>query len=361
MLGLTLLLCSPVFAQDATTAKIAALQESIAGTKAKKIEIHQALARTERQIGLISKKLPTTHQAYRQQTKTFAALVAQRQFYEAALEKERADLREQIFIAYLLSRQPSLKLWLNQQNPADIDRYLYDDRILSQVHLQSLKNFQRLSEALTATIQAQEQEGVALASTKQALEQEKAALKAEQAARYRILRVLDRSIHTDEQRLAILLKDKARLKKVIETHRSSPAVMVAQDNYFQDQAHRLPWPLRGHLVQAFHTPLLGGRILSNGWLIAAPLGTPIHAVYGGQVVFANWLRGFGFLVIIQNGKDYLTLYAHAQSLYVSEGDHVNQGELIATAGDSGGNTTPGVYFEIRDDGEPVDPKHWLKA
>jgi septal ring factor EnvC (AmiA/AmiB activator) len=95
-------------------------------------------------------------------------------------------------------------------------------------------------------------------------------------------------------------------------------------------------------------------------LIAAPKGTPVHAVSHGRVVFADWLRGLGLLLIIDHGDGYMTLYGHNQSVYKETGDWVQAGEVVASVGESGGSTRSALYFEVRADGKPVNPQAWLR-
>ena len=100
---------------------------------------------------------------------------------------------------------------------------------------------------------------------------------------------------------------------------------------------------------------------AQGLDILAPVGTPVHAVSPGQIVFSDWLRGFGLLVIIDHGNDYMSLYGNTEALYKTQGDLVEGGELIAEAGNSGGRQQPGIYFEIRHRGQPIDPEPWIKT
>lgn len=344
------LMCAPWL--FAVSSGVMTLKQSIATTEAQLDLTQEMLAKTEIQIGQIAKQLPPINQQYQAEQRVVLKLQQQQIAQEAAIRQEEVNLHQNMMIAYLLSRQPSIKLWLNQENPSDLDRYLYDDRLLSQSHLDALKKLKALYDQLQATLQTESAAAAQLAQTKTNLENTQAELTAQQIERQKILKELRHTLRYERVQLQVLLKDKARLTSIISTHHQAP-VGNALPN-------RLPWPVHGRVVQAFHAPLLGGRVLSNGWLIAAPVGTPVQAVAGGRVVFANWLRGFGLMVIIQHGKDDLTLYAHAQSLYVLEGDQVMPGEVVATAGDSGGNTISGIYFEIRRFGVPVNPRIWLK-
>ena len=125
---------------------------------------------------------------------------------------------------------------------------------------------------------------------------------------------------------------------------------------------KLPWPVDGRLVARYGTPRGGdARTKWDGVLIGASAGSQVHAVHGGRVVFADWLRGAGLLVILDHGNGYLSLYGHNQSLLKDAGDVVKAGEAIATVGNSGGQDTPALYFAIRQQGRPIDPAQWCRA
>jgi septal ring factor EnvC (AmiA/AmiB activator) len=102
-----------------------------------------------------------------------------------------------------------------------------------------------------------------------------------------------------------------------------------------------------------------GELRWEGWLISARAGTAVNAVHNGRVVFSNYLRGFGLLIILDHGDGYMTLYAHNQELLKDTGDWVQSSEVLARAGDTGGLAKPALYFEIRKKGKPADPKVWL--
>lgn len=125
---------------------------------------------------------------------------------------------------------------------------------------------------------------------------------------------------------------------------------------------KLPWPVNGRLVARYGTPRGGdARTKWDGVLIGASAGSQVHAVHGGRVVFADWLRGAGLLVILDHGNGYLSLYGHNQSLLKDAGDIVKAGEAISTVGNSGGQDTSALYFAIRQQGRPIDPAQWCRA
>jgi septal ring factor EnvC (AmiA/AmiB activator) len=122
---------------------------------------------------------------------------------------------------------------------------------------------------------------------------------------------------------------------------------------------KLRWPLRGRVAEKFSAGTGGGQV-SQGVLIAAKSGSEVHAVSHGRVVFADWLRGYGLLLIVDHGDGYMSLYGYNETLLKDVGDWVDAGTVVATSGDSGGRPTPGLYFELRYKGKAVDPSYWLK-
>ena len=127
---------------------------------------------------------------------------------------------------------------------------------------------------------------------------------------------------------------------------------------FKQQKGKLPWPTSGPFLATFGEPRKQGGLTWNGVLISAKHGTPVRAISHGRVAFADWLQGFGFITIIDHGEGYMSLYGHNETLVKQAGDWVDAGEVIATSGDSGGQPMPGVYFEIRSRGKPVNPSRW---
>ena len=120
-------------------------------------------------------------------------------------------------------------------------------------------------------------------------------------------------------------------------------------------------PLNGKISKRFGEKKKEDILASQGLEISAPAGTPVQAIHTGEVVFSDWLRGFGLLLIVDHGNNYMSLYGNAEALFKKKGDQVESGELIAEAGNSGAQKEPGIYFEIRHRGEPIDPEPWFTA
>ena len=175
-----------------------------------------------------------------------------------------------------------------------------------------------------------------------------------------VLALVDR-IRDKESLAARLSTDERRLVELIDALRDSiidTALDIADSESFEDMRGKLPWPVNGDLVASFGTVRDGSGLTRQGVLIGARTGQSVRAVHRGRVAYADWLRGFGLLLIVDHGDGFMSLYGHNETLIRDTGDWVESSEIIATAGDSGGYAEPALYFEIRRNGKPVDPGRW---
>ena len=130
---------------------------------------------------------------------------------------------------------------------------------------------------------------------------------------------------------------------------------------FSSRKGSLLMPVSGTIKSRYGSRRGDGKLKWDGVVISAATGDPVHAVHYGRVVFSDWLRGFGLLMIISHGEGYMSLYGHNQVLYRETGDWVTAGEVIAAVGDTGGQLEAGLYFEIRNGGKPTNPQQWCKV
>jgi septal ring factor EnvC (AmiA/AmiB activator) len=123
----------------------------------------------------------------------------------------------------------------------------------------------------------------------------------------------------------------------------------------------LEWPVRGAIAERYGAPRKGGRLRAQGVTISAPAGSDVRAISAGMVIFADWFRNLGLLIIVDHGDGYMSLYGHNEALAKKAGDMVGSGEVIARVGDTGGQDETSLYFEIRENGAPVDPGLWCRG
>lgn len=278
------------------------------------------------------------------------------------LEKQRteqaAHIADHLAAAYRMSGEDFVKLLLNQQSPDTFDRMVRYHRYFTQARMEALEAYQQTLDALAEnrfqleTRAATEQEKRdALAVRQRALIREREERKAHIAE----LNVAMEDKTTERKRLAA---DRARLEQLFAELKARGAKLDGAG--FKERRRSLPWPVSGRVAHGFGQPRADGRLVWHGMVINAEEGTPVHAVFQGRVVFANWLRGFGLLTILDHGGGYMTLYGHSDILLKTVGEWVESGEPIAHAGRSGGQQTSGLYFEVRQEGTAQDPIGWLQ-
>ncbi|MEM7101258.1 MAG: peptidoglycan DD-metalloendopeptidase family protein [Pseudomonadota bacterium] len=279
---------------------------------------------------------------------------------EALQVRRRAQAKlvgEHVAAAYRLSGQDFLKQLLNQESPDKFERMIKYHQIFSQSRLDLLDEYKGTLTELEQSNKALQTKESQLQAEQQTLEAEQENLEGQRAERNQLISQLDAQVETRQEEYRRLEADRARLETLLAELRRRASQL--RDSNFQAAKGSLPMPVRGSIRHAFGSNRADGRMRWHGIDIRANLGEPVRAVFAGRVVFSDWLRGFGLLTIVDHGSNYLTLYGHADALLKSEGDVVESGETIATAGNSGGRNETGIYFEVRHKGETVDPILWV--
>ena len=223
-----------------------------------------------------------------------------------------------------------------------------------------IQRYKKDIDDLTETRAEINRQKLALDQSKKALEADKKRLSNRVKSRKKTLDKLQSSLRTDKKKLSKLQDERNKLEEIIETVKKAAAKLALPSNYesFTSRKGKLKWPLKGRVAHSFGSKR-SGTLRWEGWLISASAGDAVKTVHHGRVVFSNYLRGFGLLVIVDHGDGYMTLYAHNQELLRETGDWVQSNEVISRAGDTGGLNKPALYFEIRNQGNPADPKVWL--
>jgi septal ring factor EnvC (AmiA/AmiB activator) len=220
------------------------------------------------------------------------------------------------------------------------------------------QNLQRL-QRVEKSIAVEDRRLLALHEQK---ELEKQRLELADAGRREVMAVLNADIQQKGNELNTLQQDAERLVKLLEQLRKQAAAAVLEPinrKPFRAAKGKMPWPATGRMAVRFGVRKKSG-LTWDGVMIAAPEGEEVRAVHHGRVVFADWLRGFGLLLIIDHGGGYMTLYGHNQALLKESGEWVDTNEAVATVGRSGGRASTGVYFEVRRKGRPVNPGIWCR-
>ncbi|NIR28007.1 MAG: peptidoglycan DD-metalloendopeptidase family protein [Gammaproteobacteria bacterium] len=322
------------------------------------------LREVERRIGRVAGRLRELEAALADKAAQLEELRAAERRHRHALGEHRAALRRQIRASYIMGRQDYLKLLFNQENPAALARVLTYHGYVSRARARRMERtkheLERIAE-IERDVEAQTRE---LAALRREKERQRAELEGYSEARARVLSELEAEIGDTDQRLRRLRRDEAKLAELVRELRDALADIpntLDERSPFENLRGRLPWPSGGALRARFGTPRGSGDLEWQGVWIAAESGQEVRAISHGRVAYADWLRGFGLLTIIDHGGGYMSLYGHSQSLYKEPGDWVDKGEVIASIGASGGHSQSGLYFEIRHDGRPVDPLRWCST
>ena len=286
----------------------------------------------------------------------------------AELEQSAAELAQQrdrqaevigehLAAAYRMGGQDMLRMVLSGEDVAKAQRMVRYHRFFSDARLDALRDYQRTAQTYDARQQDVANAIASLEQEESELDARRDALGTERGDRETLLAKLDADIEDHTRERQRLEADLARLEALLdELARQKPEL---DGQSFVKRKGAMPWPTTGTVQNRFGQPRADGRLKWHGLRIAAASGTDVAAVHPGRVVFADWLRGYGLLTIVDHGGGYMTLYGHADALRKSPGDWVESGEAIATAGRSGGQPTNGVYFEIRKDGTVQNPATWL--
>lgn len=319
----------------------------------------QELQSTETRISDLNLQLSTTRQKLRQQRKVLEKCQAELDQLEAKLHSEQLVLAKQLRAAYQLGHHEYAKLVLNQEKPGQISRFLEYYEYISVARNELIQSVKQTLDQLAASKAAMMSETAILEKLLAEKNQEHQQLVKERAYRQNVLSHEDQSISTKQSQIENLSRNKNALESLIQQLKLQASTQHPRRS--KTQVGQLSSPTTGQVVNHFGKPITGTEFIHNGILIHAPLGQKVHAIDQGKVVFAEWMRGFGLLMIIDHGHGLLSLYAHNDTLYKKVGDAVIKGEDIATVGHSGGFKTSGLYFEMRRNGKPVNPMGWIKT
>lgn len=286
-------------------------------------------------------------------------LTAERIQHERTLDEQRKALASQLRTAYMGGREEQIKLLLSQEDPAAFGRMLVYYSYLGRARVGKIAEIQTLVEALEQAAAEEEQERARLAALEADSRRELSSVDAARDERSRALRTMNAQLRNSSDAIAKLKREAAALEKLITDLRKAMRDLPPTGGQaFEKVRGRLAWPAPGRIVARFGQPR-GGGLKWNGVMIEVARGTEVRALYDGRVAYADWLPGMGLLLIIDHGG-YMSLYAHNEQLFKAAGDRVEGGEVVATVGDSGGRSQPGLYLEIRRGAKPLDPVPWFR-
>lgn len=280
------------------------------------------------------------------------------------LEEQRKILSEQISAAYMIGQQEYLKLLLNQENPAAIDRtltyydYFYEAR---SHHVDEAVMIIKRLDVVSTKVKNKTTE---LEKSRKQQRAEKQKLEDDFINRSKLVRKIEKDIGKKSQRLKKWQIDEQTLQQLLtDINKIMPSMLTEIDKRepFAMRRGRLKWPVKGKVKRLFGKSRQAANLKWNGVLIPSREGRDVRAISHGRVAYSDWLRGYGMLMIIDHGDGYMTLYGYNQALYKETGDWVEEGEVISTVGRSGGQKKSALYFEVRVKGKPSNPTRWCRG
>lgn len=367
-LSLILVAAPAAFGQEVTPSQIEDLKERIediddwlADAEKDRSSLERQLAAAERTISKLTRERRSLREQVKEQQQRLAGLQSEERELSQTLERQRESLRKQIRTAWMEGDAPAVKVLLNEINPDNIARAMTYYEYLSRDTVRRLETFQKNLRELKVTQAAVQSTRAELAKTEEGVIQRQQGLKASRQERQKTLIALNQDIRSRRSEKNELESDRKRLEKLLSEVQQAIANIPSpnESQPFPSLRNKLPWPAQGKVTSRFGDKYADGKLSRNGLLIQTGEDAEIKAIHYGRVVFANWLRGFGLITIIDHGDGYMTLYGHSSSLFTSPGDWVAAGEAIALAGRTGGTENPALYFEVRHNGKPDNPGRWL--
>tara|TARA_R110001592_G_scaffold7126_1_gene40139 strand:- start:5550 stop:6749 length:1200 start_codon:yes stop_codon:yes gene_type:complete len=324
--------------------------------------LNKDLQNNELKINQISKKIRSGKKQIETNKEELVKLNKELKELNANLKTHRSFLEKQIQVAYFQEEHSKIKLLLNTENPQDIARQMrYFDFIKDA-------RKEKIDEVFTLLTQIQKTESNIKQKTEhlelKTTQFESSQLELTQTLKNKqqLLEKLEKSIKSNTQRLEKMQADQARLKSLLDELEASLAnIDLPSDSApFPKQKSKLPWPSHGKVVAEFGSSVANGKLALNGIRFATKENETVTSIYSGRVIFANWIRGFGLLLIVDHGDQFMSLYGNNKNLTKETGDWVRAGEIIAISSESTTSLESGLYFEIRKQGKPLNPRQWLR-
>jgi len=353
----------------AVSSAIEEIQSWIDEAKSTQSNETENLERAEVEISQLLQSIGAIEAQVEQTTAEIAALDRRAAQLNDEKATQSALLEQTIRAAYLSGNQSAIELLLNQDDISKSARMLYYHRLFTEAQLECIAEFQTTLDGLAALNRLQESKATELAVEQTELRQELDSLEQSQLRREAALAQLRLDIASRSGELEQLEIDQSQLQELIaEIERAVADIPAAmRRSPFGERRGRLALPVTGQITQDYGSRYGDGDLRRQGVTIAVSEGTPVQAIHPGRVVFSDWLRGTGLLVIIDHGEGFMSLYGGNQALSKQAGDWVNAGDIISTSGlgnalvrgQDSGQASPGLYFEIRHHGTAQNPADWL--
>ena len=348
-----------------TESQISALNTDIAAIKAQldaqgeaRDDLQDTLRDTEQYIGSLDQQLNRLIDEKQILQGTLASLLSENDLLRENQARLEADIDGGIRQLWMLQQGGGLRVWLGDQDPQQTARHLAYYRLILRAQQENIEEYQRGLAHIAAQVSAIEGTEKDLTARTAAIAETREQLATQQDTRRQTIARINSQLEQDQRQLDTLIQDRERLNKLLTELQAINLPEPPTVQPFAELKGQLAMPIEGTPLNRFGAAR-NADLRWRGWLIPAEQGEPVRAVHGGRVIFADWLRGQGLLLVVDHGDGWLSLYAQNHSLLRAVGDWVSAGEMLSRAGASGGSEVSGLYFEIRYQGEPVDPDDWF--
>jgi len=349
-------------------------QQQLGELKRNITKVEAWLRKAEKQQSALTKKLKTTElnisENLRQRRiieaeiksarETIADLKDKEAAQQHALQQQQGLLKQQLLAAHAMGHEQGIKLLFNAEDPVNLQRFLKYYEYVNSARTEKIEQSRLLIAKLQQTQSEIRSSNQKLIDSITKLTKNQQALQAEKNKRAHALSALANRLADRQDELGQLEVDQQQLENLIEQIELDIASIAPPSGAaaFAMLQGQLTWPTDGALTGSFGASN-NSLAHSTGIFFKTDNSQSVKAIYHGRVIFADWLRGFGLLLIVDHGDDYMSLYGFNQSLLKETGDWVTSNEVIATTGNSGGQSQTGLYFEIRHKGKPSNPLSWL--
>ncbi len=364
--------------------RIAQLKDEVEQASEDRKEAADSLRDSEQRISQVNLLLRELQRDERKLLGHLQTLDLDRERLQTQLKEQETRLAALLRQRHVQGAADSARILLSGRNPADIQRDLEYFTYLGHARTALIRDHRRTLDRLAAVQEEIKQKHSGLQSIKQGRLIQRKTLASEKQAREAVLAKLSDQIRRQRSEITTLVRDEARLARLIErlrklasapkpapkkpktgkTKETQVVTTVADASLagvqFASLRGKLALPVEGEILGRFGQPREGGGPIWKGLFIRTAAGKEVRSVASGEVVFADWLRGFGNLLIVDHGQGFLSLYSNNESLYKHPGDAVRAGDVVAAVGNTGGQESPGLYFELRRQGQPFDPLTWVK-
>ncbi|WP_448212666.1 murein hydrolase activator EnvC family protein [Colwellia sp. MEBiC06753] len=338
--------------------QIAQQKSTIVAVSKKRRQLNSQLKKDDFAIAKVAKAINLTEKQLKATELKLSELAAEKLELEKQKQQQEQALAYQLRTAYSTGQHDYLKMLFNQEQSALVQRSITYYQYLNKARIKEIEQFKATITRLQTVAKSQEQKLSELETLKEDQKNQKIALEKNKTQRKKTLQALRQELLSSKELLNKLEQEEENLVAALQK--------LANENALANNLkglgalkRQLKWPVNGRIKHSFGTRKQG-YLRWKGVLMSADVGAQVNSVHAGKVLFADWLKGYGLVTVIDHGAGYMSLYGHNQALLKNVGDTVETGEPIALVGQSGGQNEPGLYFEIRHGGKAVNPKIWCK-